>query len=203
MKKFGILFLAALVVLLFASCDNSSKEPGEDAILNITAFTDENYKVMTDEYYRGGSGDSRTITGGKLDLASGGLGFYFGTADAITFKVNGKTYTENYKNVVKAGDKYEMTVTISGYEGLAIGGNAFSSESTVTPDAKGLITGLNGDNKTFSVLMTVLDNGVSYAIGEDVKTITVENLKENEEVRYGFTFWAKKGMVESVKIVKK
>ena len=104
MRRFGILILAALVIFMLASCDNSSKEPAEDAILKITAFTDDNYKVMTDGYYRSGSGDSRTVTDGKLDLASGGLGFYFGTADEITFGEGESAFTEKYKNVVKSGE---------------------------------------------------------------------------------------------------
>ena len=126
-----------------------------------------------------------------------------GTAAEIDFAGTKETYDV----VVKADEKYEMTVVISNYEGLYIGGNAFGSKNTVAPSGEGLIKAEDSEESTtFVVTMEIKEDGVSYAIkvgDADAVTKAISyTAAEGEEFRYGFTFWATKGSVESIKIEK-
>ena len=210
MKRALLVLLAIAIVFTAVSCDDSTSSSEVTSVLpiEITSFTEDNYGTFTDAYYRTRGKDTRTITNGKWDLspASSGGAYYMGTAQSITFS-DAQGTNETYDVVVKAGEKYQMTIVVSNYTGLYMGGNAFSSKNTVTPDAGGLITATDSSGTTtFVVTMEVKEGGVDYAIkvGEEeatTKSITY-SLQDEEEVRVGFTWWATTGYVESIKIEK-
>lgn len=204
-KSLLIALLCVLMAFMAVSRDNepaAKPEPEDKVLVDISKFTDDNYGVLTDGHYRG-EADKRTVTDGKLDLASGGLGYYMGTVAEI--ELNGTK--ETYDVVVKADEKYEMTVVISNYEGLYIGGNAFGSKDAVVPSGDGLVKAEDSEESTtFVVTMEIKEGGVSYSIKAGDADAEVKDISytaaEGEEFRYGFVFWATKGSVESIKIEK-
>lgn len=211
MKKALLALLAIAIVFTALSCDdsNSSSEVTSVLPIEITKFTDDNYGTFTDAYYRTRGKDTRIITDGKWDLSpqSSGGAYYMGTAQSITFEdPNG--VTETYDVVVKSGEKYQMTIVVSDFTVLYIGGNAHSSKKTVSASGDGLITATDtaSDKEIFVVTMEVKDGGVDYSIKEGESAAVTKSiaytLQESEEVRVGFTWWATSGYVESIKIEK-
>ena len=170
------------------------------------------YGKFTDSYFRSSTKnsseeyDKRTITDRRLDLTTGGLAYYVGTAKTITFS-DGNSTTEYYDYEVKAGDVLRMEITISDYSGLHIGGNAFSSKNTVTPGEDGLfMPNGNSGTTTFVVFMEVGEENVKYSYAtegssNDLQQKTISyTLQDGEAMRYGFTLWATKGYVSQIQI---
>jgi hypothetical protein len=206
MRKLLIALLVLTMLFVVTAC-NPEQASSDPTLVEITKFEGTNYGTFTDKYYRtaGADCDTRTITDGKWDLSSGGGAYYVGSAKTIEYANTSPSFTETYDAVIKAGDKLQMTMVVSNYAGLYIGGNAHSNKSAVSAGGDGLIQATDAtEATTFEVTMEVKEGGVDYAIKEGTKdpvkkTITY-TLADGESVRLGFTWWATSGNVESIKI---
>ena len=158
----------------------------------------DDYKIFTDSYYNRTGSDVRTVTDDhKLDLSSGGIGFYFGTQSSITF---GST-TQCFDNTVKAGDVYLMTLKYSDLTGnLSIGGNLFGQNNNPTPSGEGIKEISGSKEGIASVVMAVTENQIVVMINGNVAGIKSIGIVD-PIYRCGFTAWGN-CKVESISIDK-
>ena len=66
-KSLLIALLCVLMAFMAVSCDNepaAKPEPEDKVLVDISKFTDDNYGVFTDGYYRSGEKDERTVVDG-------------------------------------------------------------------------------------------------------------------------------------------